>query len=77
MPLLAALRRARQADACPPDGLDDMTALWWIAERAHDGAMTPERRTALLRDLHLKLAKQSWVRNAYGDVTRQLGPVLV
>jgi CO dehydrogenase maturation factor len=78
VPLQAGLRRARQAGACPtPDDLDDVAALESIAERAQSGPMTPQRRAALLRDLHLALAQQSWIRSAYGDVTGQLGPVLV
>ena len=76
--LQAGLRRARQAGATPtPGDLDDVAPLRRIAERAHGGPMTPERRAELLRDLHLRLAQQSWVRNAYGDVTGQLGPVPV
>ncbi|EEP70395.1 ATP-binding protein [Micromonospora sp. ATCC 39149] len=73
----AGLRRARQAGVCPtPQDLDDVAPLSRLVERAQNGPMTPQRRAALLRDLHLRLAEQSWVRNAYGDVTGQLGPVL-
>lgn len=78
VPLQAGLRRARQAGVCPaPEDLDGVAALSRMAQRAQERPITPERRAALLRDLHLKLAAQSWVRNAYGDVTGQLGPALV
>ncbi|MEU4565207.1 ATP-binding protein [Micromonospora sp. NPDC023956] len=70
----AGLRRARQVGACPRlEDLDDVGALARIAARARP--MTPERREALLRALHLRLAGQTWVRAAHGDVTSQLGPV--
>ncbi|SCF28713.1 CO dehydrogenase maturation factor [Micromonospora echinospora] len=70
------LRRARQAGACPSLGdLDDVTPLARVAERARARPMAPERREAMLRALHLRLAGQNWVRSAHGDVTTQLGPV--
>jgi CO dehydrogenase maturation factor len=76
VPLQTGLRRARQAGACPtPGDLDDVAPLRRIADLARRRPVPPERRAALLRDLHLRLAEQSWVRNAYGDVTGQLGPV--
>ncbi|TWJ29764.1 CO dehydrogenase maturation factor [Micromonospora sagamiensis] len=72
----AGLRRARQAGACPRlADLDDVTPLARIAEYARSRPMSPERREALLRTLHLRLAGQNWVRSAHGDVTTQLGPV--
>lgn len=76
LPLQAGLRRARQSGACPrPEDLDDVTPLRLIAEHAQP--MPPERRADMLRALHLKLAGQRWVRNAYGDITGQLGAVPV
>jgi len=76
--LQGGLRRARQTDVSPtPADLDDVAPLRRLAERAQDRPMSAERRAALLRNLHLRLAEQSWVRNAYGDVTGQLGPVAV
>ncbi len=74
----SGLRRARQTGACPSlADLDDITALRRVAEHAQTRVMAPERRAALMRTLHLRLADQGWVRNAYGDVTSQLGPVSV
>jgi CO dehydrogenase maturation factor len=74
LPAQAGLRRARQAGRCPrPDDLQDMTPLRRIAEQVRP--MPPHRRAAQLRTLHLKLAEKEWVRNAYGDVTGQFGPV--
>jgi CO dehydrogenase maturation factor len=76
LPAQAGLRRARQAGSCPrPDDLQDVTPLRRIAE--HVRPMAPQRRVAQLHALHLKLAEKDWVRNAYGDVTGQLGPVTV
>ncbi|MGN9811359.1 nucleotide-binding protein [Micromonospora sp. BQ11] len=70
----AGLRRARQAGACPRlDDLDDVAPLERIARHTQARPMASERREALLRTLHLRLAEQSWVRSAYGDVTTQLG----
>ncbi len=69
------LRRARQAGQRPhPGDLDDSTALAALVERAQRRPMGEERRRELLRELHLKLAEQGWIRNALGDVTGQLGP---
>jgi CO dehydrogenase maturation factor len=67
----AGLRRARQAGRCPDlADLDDAAPLRVIAE--HVRPVSPQRRAARLRELHLKLAGKEWVRSAYGDVTGQL-----
>ncbi|MEV6299490.1 ATP-binding protein [Actinoplanes sp. NPDC051861] len=71
VPVQAGLRRARQAGACPrPEDLDDVGPLRLIAERVRP--VSPERRSAQLRELHLKTAGKRWVRDAFGDVTDQL-----
>jgi CO dehydrogenase maturation factor len=72
LPMQAGLRRARQSGACPgPDDLDDVKPLQLIAERVRP--MSSQRRTDLLRALHLKLAGQRYIRTSYGDITGQLG----
>jgi CO dehydrogenase maturation factor len=72
----AGLRRARQAGTPPrPADLDDRSPLAVIAGHAAGREMSAERRDALMRTLHLRLAQKGWVRSAHGDVSSQLADV--
>ncbi|MEU8243534.1 ATP-binding protein [Actinoplanes missouriensis] len=72
----AGLRRARQRGVPPRvQDLDDVTPLAVIAEHAGGREMPGERRDALMRTLHLRLAQKGWVRAAHGDVSTQLAEV--
>ncbi|MFC7529670.1 ATP-binding protein [Actinoplanes sp. GCM10030250] len=74
----AGLRRARQAGTPPrPADLDDASALACIVSHARSRPMNDQRREALMRTLHLRIAAKGWVRSAHGDVTTQLGPARV
>jgi CO dehydrogenase maturation factor len=71
---LPGLRRARQQGRAPTlADLPDRAALDRIAEAARTSPLTAERRAPLLRNLHLRLAEQGWIRAAHGDVAGQLG----
>ena len=73
VPMQPGLRRARQAGRRPLlSDLEDVAALREVAERAQQSLLPAERRAGLLRDLHLRLAEQSWVRHRHGDVSTQL-----
>ncbi|MBB2940862.1 CO dehydrogenase maturation factor [Actinoplanes lutulentus] len=72
----AGLRRARQSGVPPrPADLDDDGALTAIAAHARGREMSGERRDALMRTLHLRMAQKGWVRSAHGDVSTQLAEV--
>lgn len=71
---LPGLRRARQQGRPPvPADLPDTGVLDRIVAAAEGSPFTAQRRAVLLRDLHLRLAGQDWIRAAHGDVTGQLG----
>lgn len=75
LPTCAGLRRARQSGARPSLAhLADTTPLKEIEAYTRDSPMTAGRRSDLLRALHLRLAEQSWIVNAHGDVSGQLHP---
>ena len=69
----AGLRRARQAGR--PPVVDDPGPFERIAEHARGRGMPGERRDALMRTLHLRMAQKGWVRSAHGDVSTQLAEV--
>jgi CO dehydrogenase maturation factor len=73
LPLLTALRRARQQGRVPdPATVAETKVFADLRVRAESSPMTPARRLALLGDIHRRLADKEWVRLAYGDVTGQL-----
>ncbi|BBH67610.1 ATP-binding protein [Actinoplanes sp. OR16] len=69
----AGLRRARQSGE--PPRLIDSGPLDQIVKHARGREMSGDRRDALMRTLHLRLARKGWVRSAHGDVTSQLAEV--
>ncbi|MEU4693582.1 ATP-binding protein [Actinoplanes sp. NPDC023714] len=69
----AGLRRARQAGQ--PPAVTDPGPLERIAEHARGRVMSGDRRDALMRTLHLRMAQKGWVRSAHGDVSTQLAEV--
>lgn len=73
LPMLAGLRRARQRGDRPSiDDIGSTTTLEAIEKFALTSPMTPQRRTMLLRELHLRLARENWVQASLGDITTQL-----
>lgn len=72
---LDGLRRARQQGRTPvPNDLPDLAPLDPIVDAARNSPLDGDRRAGLLRELHLRLAEEDWVRAAHGDVTGQFSP---
>lgn len=73
LPTLASLRRARQRGGRPSlTDVGDTTVFRTIEHFAASSPLSRDRRAALIRDVHLRLARQDWVRGVYGDITGQL-----
>ena len=78
LPTLTSLRRARQRGGRPTlDDVGDTSTFKIIEGFARTSPLTRERRTALIREVHLRLAQQDWVRGVYGDITDQFPPETV
>lgn len=69
IPLLPALRKARQQGALPqPDMLPDADAVFApVLAAAQNPALDAQARLALLHKLHRKLAAKDWVKQSYGE----------
>ena len=72
LPLLPALKKARQRGDAATADMADNALMATIETAARKPAMTEAARFKMLRALHEKLNDKQWVKLAYGDVLGQL-----